>query len=193
MTKNTFLCVFVSLLVSYGTAKMRGKVYGIPRQSEASRKRQQAIYEQQHKDKLDARKVYPIISIWQSDFRRDNPNICEFCRNLNATWFHGIHNSGQAMNLLKEDLEKMKEMYLQQVYTPNNFPITWRDINTWRDVNGNSLYLHDFTEDDIKNFYFDRCPREPVTIGDVLSFIGTITTTFVTIIVPTVMFAALCA
>ena len=184
-----FICVIGFSLMTYGTAKMRGKIYGISRRSSSSRKKQELACEQKHKDKLESRKMNPVINFWQSDFRRSNPNNCEFCHNLNATWFHSIRNRSQKMNLSKEELQKIKEMYITQVYTPQNFPITWRDISTWSDPHGITLQLQDISEEDIKKYYFDRCPRPSVHIGDVLSFLGTVAAAFSTI----VLFGVMCA
>jgi hypothetical protein len=173
-----FICVVGIIVVPYGMAKMRGKVYGFPRESESLRLKRELIAriknEQKHRNNLNARKLIPVINIWQSDFQNGNPNNYEFCRNLNETWFHRIRNSGQKMDLSKDDLQKIKEMYLQEVYTPNNFPITWRDVVTWRDVDENTLQLQDISEEDIKKYYFRRCPQPMVTIEDVISFIGTV-------------------
>jgi hypothetical protein len=78
------------------------------------------------------------------------------------------------MNLSTKDLQKMEEMYIQDVYNiPFNFPRTWRDKNTWRDAKGNPLELQKITEEDIKNFYFKKCPR-PIHFVDILLFIETV-------------------
>ena len=176
----------------YGSAKMRGRVYGMGGQSSASRRRRaekRLENERKYKDMIEARKDVPVINIWQSDIRNNNPNNCEFCKNLNATWFHGIKNSQQNMHLSPEDLQKMKELYIQDVYTPYNFPITWRDPNMWRDTNGNSLQLRDISEEEIKKYYFDRCPRAPIHVMDVISFLVTVAAAFGGI----VMIAMVCA
>ena len=179
-----FICLILITVLPCGSAKMRGKVYGIGGSSSASRRRRKAQKmenEKKHKDMLDARKAIPLINIWQSDIRNGKPDNCEFCKNLNATWFHGIKNREQNMDLSPEDLQKMKELYLQYVYTPWNFPITWRDAN------GQSLKLRDITEEEIKNYYFDRCPRAPIHIMDVISFLGTVAATFSGIVMLAVM------
>ena len=179
-------------MLPYGSAKMHGRVYGMGVTYSASRRRQNAQKmenEKKHKDMLEARKAIPLINIWQSDIRIGNPNNCEFCKNLNTTWFHQIKNSQQNMDLSLEDLQKMKELYLQYVYTPWNFPITWRDQKTWLDANGDSLQMRDITEEEIKKYYFDRCPRPPIHIIDVISFLGTVAAAFCII----VMFAIMCA
>ena len=174
-----FICVIGLSVMPYATAKMRGKVHGMGGGStSATRRRRQEQYEKNHNDMLDARRANPVINIWQSDFRLAKPNNYDFCMNLNSTWFHGIRNSRQNMDLSTEDLQKIKEMYMQQVYTPYTFPNTWRDPNEWRDANGNALQLRDISEEEIKKYYFDRCPRPPVTVGDVVSFIGTVVTAF---------------
>jgi hypothetical protein len=162
---------------------MRGKVYGMgTRRSTASRNRRDAENEKKHNDMLDARRLNPLINIWQSDFRLAKPNNYDFCMNLNSTWFHGIRNSGQNMDLSTEDLQKIKEMYMQQVYTPYKFPNTWRDQNSWQDAHGNSLQLKDISEEEIKKYYFDRCPQPSVDILDVLSFLSLIPIAFFTIV-----------
>jgi hypothetical protein len=139
---------------------------------------------------ITAIKKTPEINIWQSDFIDGYPDICEFCKGLNATWFHRIKNRNQNMDLTAEDLKKMKDMYMQHVYDKSgNFPLTWRDRNTWTDVNGNALVLKDITEEEIKEYYFDRCPRPPIHIIDVISFIlTTLSALFVMAV-----FAAICA
>ena len=71
--------------------------------------------------------------------------------------------------LIQGKLKKKKEMYMTHIYTPQNYRITWRDSNTWRDVNGNPLQLLDISEDEIKQYYFARCPRD-LTVRE--SFIG---------------------
>jgi hypothetical protein len=163
-------------------AKYRGRVYGMGGPSPATRRKneqqQRLKYNMQHVVMLNSRKQIPEINIWQSDFQNNNPNICEFCKMLNATWFHQIKNSQQNMHLSTTDFLKIKEMYLQQVYTASNFPVTWRNIKTWRDANGQSLKLQDITEEDIKTFYFKRCPRDPAYIMDVISFLGTVVASF---------------
>jgi hypothetical protein len=182
-----FICVIGVSLISYGTAKMRGKVYGFPRQSAASRKKQELLYEKRlsiaHKNKLDAIKINPVINFWQSDFRKNNPDNFEFCHNLNTTWFHGNIDRSQKINLSKEDLQKIKDMYIQQVYTPRNFPITWRDMNTWKDERGNKLFLEDISEEQLKDYYFKRCPQPPVDIGGVLYFLAKVIAAFFIILI----------
>jgi hypothetical protein len=61
-------------------------------------------------------------------------------------------HSGQNMDLSREDLQKIKELYILHVYTPYKFPNTWRDRNTWRDANGNALHMRDITEEEIKDY-----------------------------------------
>jgi hypothetical protein len=183
-----FILLFISLIfiLPYSSAKMRGKVYGMGGSSAATRRRRHEEDKKKHNIMhnimLDERKKNPIITIWQSDFLDARPNNNDFCVNLNSTWFHGYRHSGDKMNLSTEDLQKIKDMYIQQVYTPYTFPNTWRDPNEWRDANGNALQLRDISEEEIKEYYFDRCPQPPVTMGDVFSFIGTVATAFSLII-----------
>jgi len=177
-----FICLILITILPIHMAKYRGRVYGMGGPSPATRRKneqqQRLKYNMQHVVMLNSRKQTPEINIWQSDFQNNNPNICEFCKMLNATWFHRIKNSQQNMHLSTSDFLKIKEMYLQQVYTASNFPVTWRDIKTWRDANGQSLKLQDITEEDIKTFYFKRCPRDPAYIMDVISFLGTVVASF---------------
>jgi len=152
-----FILFIITAHLPHGEAKMRGKVYGLGGgSSSASRRRRQAEYEKKHNDMLDARRANPEITIWHSDFRLARPDNYDFCKHLNTTWFHGFVHSGQNMDLSTEDLQKIKEMYMQQVYTPYKFPNTWRDQNSWQDAHGNSLQLKDISEEEIKKYYFDR-------------------------------------
>ena len=189
-----FICVFgFSIIMPYTTAKYRGRVYGMgPSTSGEKRRRAQLDYELKHAYMLAVRREKPEITIWDSDFRNGNqPNICEFCKNLNSTWFHKIKNSQNDLHLSRVDLQKIKEMYMVYVYTneKDKFPYTWRDPNEWRDKNGTPLRLRDISEEEINRFYFRRCPQPMVSIIDVISFIGTVMAAFGGI----VLTAAICA
>ena len=177
-----FICLININVLPYCSAKYRGRVYGMGGMSPASRRRyeeeQRLKYNIKHDYMLNARKQNPEINIWQSDFRTSEPNYSNFCNNLNTTWFHKIKNSQQNMYLSTTDLQKIEEMYIQDVYNmPFNFPRTWRDKNIWRDANGNPLKLQKITEEDIKNFYFKKCPR-PIHFVDILLFIETVVVGF---------------
>ena len=115
----------------YTMARARGRVYGMHRPSSATKHRR----EQERLEKIAKQRASPDIDIWQSNYRSNGPNICKFCNSLNATWFHGIKNRDQKLNLSPQDLQKIKELYMEEVYTPYNFPITWRDPKEWKDQN----------------------------------------------------------
>jgi hypothetical protein len=189
-----FICVFgITVLLPYSLAKYRGRVYGMFGPTPASRRKyeqQQRIkYNMQHVVMLNERRQTTEINIWHSDFKNNNPNICEFCKILNETWFHKIKNSQKNLHLSTSELQNIKELYIQQVYTPSNFPVTWRDPKTWIDANGRSLELRDITEEEIKNFYFKRCPLPPIQFMDVISFLETAAIFFGTLFI----FGIMCA
>ena len=143
--------------------------------SSKSSKSCESTLEKNHLVLLSERKENPNITIWDSDYRhKSNMNNYDFCKNLNSRWFDKIYYRGTMLDLSNEDLQNIKELYMKYVYTPENFKITWRDPDTWKDKNGISLELVDFSEMDIKNYYFDRCPREftfhPSFIETIITF-----------------------
>ena len=173
-----FICAIGFSTMPYTSARMRGRnveTYATRRRREAEYKIKQNIM---HNIMLGERRENPVINIWQSDFINTQPDNNDFCMNLNSTWFHRIKNRGNRLHLSSEELQKIKDMYMQQVYTSYNFPNTWRDPNEWHDANGNTLQLRDITEEEITKYYFRRCPQPPITIGYVFSFIESFLTVF---------------
>lgn len=167
-----FICVIVFSMIM---------PYSIARVSAERRRKLQIDYEVRQAYMLAVRREKPEITIWDSDFRNGRePNICEFCKKLNSSWFHRIKNSAQDLHLSRLDLQEIKEMYMTDVYKneKDKFPYTWRNPNEWRDASGNPLRLRDISEEEIKKFYFRRCPQPMVSIIDVISFIGTVMAVF---------------
>lgn len=129
------------------------------------------ICEKHHHDKIERIKKNYIIDIWQSDFRySSNINNRDFCHSLNSTWFHNINDISQYIYLSTDDLQKIKEMYLTQVYTPENFMISWRQVGEWKDEKGNVLELKDITVDEIKKYYFQKCPKDDKKVPAITMF-----------------------
>jgi len=172
ITPLFFICILV--IMPYTMSRYRGRVYGIPRPSSATKRR----WEQERIVAILQQRASSDMDIWQSNYRSNGPNICKFCNSLNATWFHRIKNRHQKkLNLSHQDLQKIKDLYMEEVYTPYNFPDTWRNPKEWKDQNGNPLRLRDISEEEIIRWYFNKCPQ--ITFSDIFSIISTLFVSFI--------------
>jgi len=145
---------------------------------------------QLHMKKLKNNRNFPEITIWDSDFQPpyDNPNNFFFCHSLKSKWFKKINNRHQKANFSDVDLKEMGLVYMEYVYTPMNFPHTWRDPDTWRNKKGKLLHLRKFDEDEIKRYYFSSCSKPASKIRDRLMYLFKITSIFIVLFMVIVFF-----
>jgi len=96
----------------------------------------------------------PIISLFGHEFKNRwrRVNNSEFCNYLQQNWFTNSSMIRRA-NIASSNISAIADKYMDSIYTPENFPYTWREQND------TSFQLSmNFTENDVKEYYSKNCP-----------------------------------